>query len=43
MWLRTPGGVVSARPMSRVRWEEEQQQEHPVQGGVGVVDGCSFL
>jgi len=28
-------GVVSVRPMSRVRWEEQQQQEHPVQGGVG--------
>ena len=30
-------GVVSVRPMSRVQWKEQQEQERPVQGGVGVV------
>ena len=28
-------GVVNVRPMSRVLWEEQRQQEHPVRGGVG--------
>ena len=32
--MRRRKGVVSVRPISRVRWEEQQQR--PVQGGVGV-------
>ena len=33
--MRQKGGVVSIRPMSRVRWEERQQHEHPVQRDIG--------
>ena len=29
--------VVSFQPILRVRWEEQQQHEHWVQGGVGKV------
>jgi len=32
MWRRR---VISVQPMSRVRWEEQQQHEHPVQGSFG--------
>jgi len=32
MWRRR---VISVQPMSRVRWEEQQQHGHPVQGSFG--------